>query len=143
MGIIDKLDDAFVITGNNDGPAIRQALSKSKFSSHLKSRKILNQTIYGISDGEIEQPIKSNDISGSILLTHRPPDKAQLRLPLENAPKYHISGHLHSQFGTFKYTSTTHIQIPSLMNRKFGLSMYGLFDPQTEKVEFKKINQTG
>ncbi len=139
MSTLDKLDDAFVISGNNDGPAVRKALAKSKFSSHLKPRKILDQTIFGVSDGEIEKPIESDNISGAILLTHRPPSKDQLRLLLKNGPKYHLSGHLHSRFGMFKYPSTTHIQIPSLMNARFGLSMYGIFDPVRGKVEFKKI----
>lgn len=138
--ILKSLKDAFIITGNNDGQLVKKALFDSNFSSHLRLRKLLNYKIFGISDGEIEKSINSEDISGAILLTHRPPNKNQLQQNLKNAPKYHISGHLHSKFGMFKYPATTHIQIPSLISGQFGLSMYGIFDPDTNKVEFKKID---
>lgn len=138
--ILERLNDAFIITGNNDGPIVREALSKSKFSSHLKLRKALDQTIFGISDGEMYGQIDQSKIAGSILLTHRPPAREQLRIPLKNAPKFHLSGHIHSKYGIFKYPATTHIQIPSLISGRFGLSMYGIFDPASGITEFKKID---
>ena len=137
---LKTLKDVFMIAGNNDGALTRKALFDSKFSSHLKSRKMSDYNVFGISDGDIEEPIDTNKISGSILLTHRPPAKQQFSTKLANAPLYHINGHLHSRFGAHKYPSTTHIQIPSLMSERFGLSMYGIFEPASGKTEFKKIN---
>lgn len=139
--ILERLNDAFIITGNNDGPAVRETLSKSKFSSHLKLRKVLGQAFFGISDGDLREQIDQTKIAGSILLTHRPPAREALQTKLKNAPKYHLSGHIHSRYGIFKYPATTHIQIPSLISGRFGLSMYGIFNPIEGKAEFKKIDR--
>jgi hypothetical protein len=53
---------------------------------------------------------------------------------LPNAPKFHISGHLHKAAFVKKYPSTTHIQVPTLQDAK-----YAILDTDAGKVEFKEL----
>ncbi len=136
---LESVPKSFLITGNNDGANVRRRVWDSKHSAQLVKRKIGKDYVFGISDGEILDEFDSADIAGTILLTHRPPLKNILETPFANAPKYHLSGHLHSQYGLVKYAATTHIKIPSFQKYPDGLGMYGLFDPDSNTVKYKKI----
>jgi len=121
--------NAFMVWGNSDGPQAQQAILGSKYNIHLAPKQIGNYKIVGI--GETDQPamIKSEDIKGSILVTHKPPLRKLLIKQYSGAPKFHISGHLHTTKSVKKYPSTTAIQVPTLQNGEFAL-----FDPSREEV---------
>jgi len=138
IALLNHAKDAFIITGNNDGAEICRAVNKSSYSSNLKLRNIGGFKIFGISDCETGKAFDTSLINNSILLTHQPPLKEQLQAHLKNSPKCHISGHIHSRFGLFRYPAVTHIQVPALSSIRHGLSMYGIFDIEKMTVEFKR-----
>lgn len=126
--------EGFMIWGNADSIEVQNKILNSPYNSHLTKRKFGNDSIFGISLIKEPPVLNPNDIKGSILVTHRPPLKAQLEKELANAPKYHISGHLHDFKFFKKYPSTTHIQVPSLQKGE-----YAIFNPDKNLVRFKSV----
>lgn len=124
---------SFVIWGNADYPETQKKILASPFNSHLTLKTFANNKIFGIGYVEDLPSINGEDIKGAILITHPPPAKKNLEEALPNAPKYHISGHLHDAKWVKKYPATTHIQVPTLQNGE-----YGVFDLETGSVDFKK-----
>jgi len=125
---------AYLIWGNSDEAKAQIMIDSSAYSVNLKSRKAGDFNIYGIS--ETDQPVIPDpaQVSGSILLTHRPPRSGVLNARLSNAPKYHINGHIHSRAYIKKYPSTIHIQVPTLQSGR-----YAIFYPKKESVKFLSI----
>ena len=128
----DAKVDAFVICGNSDGPNARKAIADSLYNSNLVLRKLGEIKIYGVGETELPEKLDSDAIKDSILITHRPPLTSVLTKVLPNAPKFHISGHIHNKRVFKQFASTKLIQVPSLTS-----GSYAIFDPITEKVEFK------
>jgi Icc-related predicted phosphoesterase len=126
--------EAFVISGNSDGANAQKTIDESSYSINLQSKKIDNYNIYGISETEDFAIPDSSKISGSILVTHRPPLKSLLNQKFSNAPKFHINGHIHSGAYVKHYPSTVHIQVPTLQTGR-----YATFDTHSYKVEFLSI----
>lgn len=124
----------FLIWGNNEGNQIIRTIEKTKFSIHLKEKKIDGFRFFGI--GETDQPIiiPPKSIKDSILVTHRPPLKSAIIRLVPNAPLVHISGHLHSVAKLTKYPSTTHISVPALQD-----GLFGLFEVERMSVRFSKM----
>lgn len=125
-----KKVEGFFIAGNNDRENVREELSKNDFDVNLKERKLGIHKIIGISDG-LEENIFNFNLNNKILVTHRPPSAGNLKSKFKNSPKFHISGHIHSRLGVFRYPSVTHVQIPSLM-----LNKYLIADFEAEKFKF-------
>jgi Icc-related predicted phosphoesterase len=123
-----------MIWGNSDGPQAQKMIQNSKYNIHLNLRIIGNNRIIGLS--EIDQPvmIDPEKLRGSILVTHKPPLVKLLMKPYANAPKFHISGHLHSIKSVRKFPSVTAIQVPTLQSGEFAL-----FNTKSEKVEFHHV----
>ena len=126
--------EGFVIWGNADSDAIRQMILASPYNSHLRLRIFAAEKIYGLSYSD--EPIlpTANDIKDSIFITHQPPVKSAISKKFSNAPKYHISGHLHDKKWTKRYPSTTHIQVPTLQSGE-----YAVFEPEDGSLKFKSI----
>lgn len=124
----------FIIWGNNEGEQIINEIIDSKFCIHLKEKELSGFKFFGI--GETDQPIRISpqSISGSILITHRPPLKTAITKPMPNAPLAHISGHLHSVAKLTQYPSTTHISVPTLQD-----GLFAIFDPEDMSVRFSKM----
>jgi len=124
----------FLIWGNSDSQDVQQSIIKSPYNSHLKVRNFMGLKIYGV--GLVEEPPKINpaDVKDSILITHRPPVKKLIEKNYENAPAYHISGHLHYSKWVKKYPSTVHIQVPSLQTGEYATLLI-----PSHKVEFESI----
>jgi len=122
---------AAIVWGNNDQGNVRKKILHSPYNIHLKPMKQGDWTFFGISEIEDIPVIKPDDIKGNILVTHRPPLFTQLKMKLPNAPRYHISGHVHHAAQIRKFPSTTLVQIPSLT-----LGRYAIFDPDQETAEF-------
>jgi len=132
LGFIDKLKvPCFLIWGNNESKADQLLIQKSPHNSHLKLRTIGQEKIFGIGGFEEVEPFDPKILTETILLTHYPPNPATLSRSLPNAPKYHLSGHLHYRAYLKKYPAITHIQVPSL-----ALGRYGIFDPERGKIKF-------
>ena len=122
---------AFMICGNSDGPDCRMMIEKSGYSINLESVVVGNYHLYGISDSDEPVVPDSSQISGSILVTHKPPLAGVLNQRYSNAPRFHINGHIHSRAFIKRYPSTIHIQVPTLQDRR-----YAIFDPDKEDVQF-------
>ena len=124
--------DAALIWGNSDEARSQEIILNSPYNCHLEQKKIGAVKIYGVSYSE--EPIlpDSQKIKGNILVTHKPPLKNQLKRPLSNAPKIHISGHIHSAKQMVEYPCVTHIQVPSLILRQ-----YAVLSLPDIKVEFR------
>ena len=123
--------DAGLIWGNNDREEIQSKILSSPYNIHLKVKTQDGWKFFGLGETEDIPFINPEDIRGGILVTHRPPLFEQLRSSLKNAPKYHISGHIHSVGRVKKFPSTTLIQVPSLT-----LGRYATFEPDKEQVKF-------
>ena len=121
--------EGFVIWGNADSDAIRQMILASPYNSHLRLRIFAAEKIYGLSYSD--EPIlpTANDIKDSIFIT-----QSAISKKFSNAPKYHISGHLHDKKWTKRYPSTTHIQVSTLQ-----LGEYATLDLENGSVKFKNI----
>lgn len=126
--------EGFVIWGNADMPQVQKQILSSPYNVHLKQRHLDDLTLFGISYMEDYPAFDPSNIKDSILITHQPPLKQNLERPVNNAPQYHISGHLHKAAFVKKYSSTTHIQVPTLMDKR-----YATFDPTSSTVDFKSI----
>jgi len=132
LEFINKLKiPCFVIWGNNESKADQALILESAHNSHLKLRTIDHEKIFGIGGFEEVEPFDPKILSGVILITHYPPNPLSLSHRLPNAPKYHISGHLHYRAYLKKYPAITHIQAPSL-----ALGRYGIFEPGKGTVKF-------
>jgi len=121
----------YLIWGSNDRESVQKKIVDSPYSIHLKQRMLGKYKIFGISEIEDIPIIEPENISGSILVTHRPPHLDSLKTVRPNAPKYHISGHVHHKGVKTVYPATILIQIPSLT-----LGRYGLFDPDSADVKY-------
>lgn len=123
-----------MVWGNSDGPRAQKTILNSKYNIHLEQKSIGDHKIIGL--GEIDQPIiiEPEKLQGTILVTHRPPLRSLLTKQYNGAPKFHISGHLHTIKNVRKYPSTTTIQVPTLQDGEFAL-----FDPNHEKVKFLNV----
>jgi Icc-related predicted phosphoesterase len=135
FGLVSKHKlESFIVWGNSDGGEAQRAIDLSVNSSHLRLRKLGKFMVYGIS--EVDEAIvpDSKAIAGSILITHRPPSLSSLNRKLDNAPLFHINGHIHSRGYLKKYISTTHLQVPSLQ-----LGKYVIFDPERVTAQFLSI----
>jgi Icc-related predicted phosphoesterase len=132
--IDDKNVPAFMIWGNSDTDEIRARIAASPYNIQLLAKNLGGYKIVGF--GETDEPIgiDSNLINGNILVTHRPPLKAMINQPRANAPRFHISGHIHSAARQIEYPSTTHIQVPSLM-----LGRFAIFNPDKATTKFYQI----
>ncbi|MDH4358996.1 MAG: metallophosphoesterase family protein [Candidatus Berkelbacteria bacterium] len=130
----DSRLQGFLIWGNSDSEEIQERMRKSQYNSHLVSRNLEGERVFGVS--LTEEPIKINgaDIKGAILITHGPPLKAMIDRKYENAPRYHISGHLHRLRWVKKYPSTIHIQVPTLQGGEYATLSFAPFE-----VEFCSI----
>jgi len=124
----------YFIWGNADKANVQKKILASDYNIHLKSRNIGDHKIFGLSFLDDYPEFDSTQIKDSIFVTHQPPIKKNLKLPSVNAPKYHISGHLHKISTVVKYPSTTHIQVPTLMDGK-----YATLEVNTDKVRFKTV----
>lgn len=126
--------EAFIIWGNSDEINAQKTITASGYSIHLQLKKADNYNIYGIS--ETDEPVipESSKISGSILVTHKPPLARMLNSKFSNAPKFHINGHIHSAAYVKRYPSIIHIQVPSLQAGR-----YTTFDTRSNEVEFLSI----
>jgi len=132
LGFIDRLKiPCFLIWGNNESKADQAQILKSPHNSHLKLRTIDHVKIFGIGGFDEVESFDPKILTGVILITHYPPNPATLNRPLPNAPKYHISGHLHHRAYLKKYPAITHIQVPSL-----ALGRYGIFEVEEGTVKF-------
>lgn len=126
---------AFVIWGNNEPADLYDIITNSEFSCHLKKKVFGKDYIYGISDTDDLGEFDPNDINGAILVTHKPPLRKNLQQPLKNGPKLHLCGHIHIAQSVYRYPSTTLVQIPSLLLRK-----YVILETEDYKVVFKSLN---
>lgn len=123
--------EGYLIWGNNDCEGVQKKISDSPYSIHLQPRMLGKWKIFGISETEDIPAIRSENIKGAVLVTHRPPLVEQLKIIHPAAPKYHICGHIHHVAKNTVYPATTLIQIPSLM-----LGQYGIFDLERQTVKF-------
>lgn len=112
---------AGLIWGNNDHEQIRQKISACEYNLNLKKINFGKLIFFGIGDGEEGARITNVDFKKICLVTHRPPKFEVLRKPLINAPRIHVSGHIHSAAREVKFKSTTLIQVPSLMFGKYAI----------------------
>lgn len=122
------------IWGNSDEQNVQDVIEGSGSSLHLGKTVIDGIGFIGL--GESDQPIAPNpaDLAGSVFITHKPPVKSLLRQRLQGAPKYHLSGHIHSRAALTRYPSVTHIEVPTLQDER-----YVVFYPDQGKATFKKI----
>lgn len=133
--ILEQNDqDGFFVWGNSDEQDVQKTLQNSQFNVHLKKRKFDKFNFFGLSYMEDYPFFDTTEIRGSILITHQPPLQANLDQARSNAPLFHISGHLHKKAFVKSYSTTTHIQVPTLMD-----GAYGIFDTGSSKTIFKHI----
>ena len=125
-----------VIWGNSDSIEVREQISKSPYNLNLKLKKIGKYNIYGIGEGDDPLEIDPKKIAGSILVTHKPPLLSAISQKLNNAPLYHISGHIHTKHTYRKFISTTLIQVPTLQGRE-----YAIFEPDQDKLKFYTLSK--
>lgn len=126
--------EGFFIWGNADKENVQKKILESDYNVHLKRRIIEGQSVFGLSFLDNYPEFDSTQIKDSIFVTHQPPIKKNLELGSVNTPKFHISGHLHKIATVKKYPSTTHIQVPTLMDGK-----YALLETNTGKVDFAAV----
>lgn len=124
----------FTIWGNCDMQNVRNKIIASTYNIHLKLKNVGDVKIYGIADTDDLPQINPENITGSILVTHRPPAKAALEREFSGAPRFHICGHVHDVAKQTDYSSTSLIQVPSLM-----LGRYGVLDSETSLARFKRV----
>lgn len=127
----EKFKSVFAICGNADLGAARELIESSKYSINQKCRKQEDNLFCGLSFGE-ERVDVSEELGGSIFITHQPPVRALMDKKYPNSPKIHISGHIHKAAFVKKYVATTHIQVPTLQDGR-----YAILDTLSSKVEFK------
>ncbi len=121
--------NGYVICGNADEGGASTMLHESKYSVN----QVCRDGICGICDHE-EALANAGELSGKILVTHRPPLVSILKNKLNNAPEIHISGHLHSRKTAVQYPSTFMVQVPTLQNGE-----YATLDTKGKKVSFLKV----
>jgi len=124
----------FFIWGNSDQENVQRIIKQSDFNIHLQEKTIDSFKIFGLSYMEEYPAFDSLKIAESIFITHQPPIQKALNQKCANAPYMHISGHLHKKAYVKKYPSTIHIQVPTLIDGR-----YGLLDLKTKSVEFKVV----
>lgn len=141
LSFFDKLEhlirkagiEGYLIWGNNDIPYAKDRIARSRYCIHLKRRVVGKHMIFGLS--ETQEPIDiSSKVSGTILVTHRPPDISLLQNKYHRSPVVHISGHEHNSQKAKQYPATFHIAVPTLQGGR-----YAIFSPQDKKVIFSKI----
>jgi len=126
--------NAYMVWGNSDGPETQKAILSSKYNIHLKLKLIGSDKIIGLSETDQPVTIEPTKLQGAILVTHKPPLRKLLLEPYQNAPKFHISGHLHMVKSVRKYPSVTTIQVPTLQSGEFAL-----FNTENEKTKFLHV----
>lgn len=124
----------YAIWGNCDRSNVRKLIGSSPYCIHLKTAKVGGVRIFGISDTEEVALINPKDVARAILVTHRPPHLSILRKKFDNAPAYHICGHIHNIARQTDFPSTRLIQVPSLT-----LGRYALLDTAEHLTRFKQI----
>lgn len=132
--IKESKKEGFFIWGNSDRENVQEIIKQSDFNIHLQEKTIDSFKIFGLSYLEEYPAFNSSKITGSIFITHQPPIQKALNQKCANAPYMHISGHLHKKAFAKKHPSTTHIQVPTLIDGR-----YGLLDLNTKLVEFKVV----
>ena len=125
---------AYVIWGNNDDLAVQEKIKSSRYNAHLVLRDINGRKIFGMGYSEEAENLDGAKIKDNILITHTPPSKEILKRRFSNAPRFHLSGHLHEFQWVREYKSVTHIQVPALF-----LGRFAIFDLESGRVEFCKI----
>jgi Icc-related predicted phosphoesterase len=125
---------AYIVWGNADYALAQKKVIASPYNCHLIRRPLGKESVFGIGYGDEPQAINPGDVEGTILVTHQPPVRANLKGNLKNVPKYHISGHLHDAKWVKRVGQTILIQVPTLQNGE-----YGLFDLASGSAEFKNV----
>lgn len=126
----------FFVWGNSDENDVIEEIVKSTFNIHLNKKSYGGYDFFGLSYLDDYPAFDTSEIKGSIFVTHRPPIKANLEIESPNAPLIHISGHLHKPAFVKKYPSTTHIQVPTLMDGRFGI-----LETDEMTVRFKNLER--
>jgi len=125
---------AFVVWGNAEGTLAQEKILSSPYNSHLRLREIHSEKIFGVAEVSEYPNFDTSLLKDSILITHRPPSEASLSKKMANSPKFHISGHLHKLGFVKKHKATTHIQVPTLQDKK-----YAIFNPTNGSVFFNTL----
>jgi predicted phosphodiesterase len=124
----------FFIWGNSDRENVKRKIFASDYNTHLKKRHFKGHDFFGLSYMEDYPNFDTSQVKDTIFITHQPPIRQSLVGKSLNAPKFHLSGHLHKPAYFKKYSSTTHIQIPTLMDGRFAI-----FNPDDGMVNFETI----
>ncbi|MCX6809492.1 MAG: metallophosphoesterase [Candidatus Berkelbacteria bacterium] len=126
--------EAFLVWGNAEGVLSQRKILESSYNSHLCLRSSRGEKIFGIADVSDYPIFDTSLLKDAILITHRPPLVSSLNKKMANSPKFHISGHLHKPGFVKKYKATTHIQVPTLQDKR-----YAILDSANSSVLFCKV----